>query len=387
MRTLAICNGLIFTMAGQTIKQGKILIRDGKIEKVGKDFETPPEAEVVDASGKVVMPGLIDAHSHVGIVPEGLDWEYADANEITDPVTPQLRAIDAIDPTDQAFKDAIAGGVTTVITGPGSANVIGGQSIVIKTFGSSLEEMVLRDPAGVKMAFGRKMERPSQGKYPYPVTSMGTVGVLRQALTEARNYMKKIERGEKCEMDLKMEVLVKLLKREIPARIHVQRAGDMLSIIRVAKEFGFDFTVEHAREAHFIVDELLKNKVPVVFGPLMRARRSIVFKNLDPRAPAILAKAGIKVALMTDHPVIPIQYLSLMAAVAAGEGMPEEEALKAITINAAEIAGVADQVGSIEPGKDADIVIFSGHPLRIKSKVEKVLVNGQIAYDRSEQEV
>jgi len=384
MRAIAICNGLIFTMTGQMIKEGIVLVREGKIAAVGKDLEIPPEAEVIDATGKVVMPGLIDAHSHVGIVPEGLDWEYSDANEITDPVTPQLRAIDAIDPTDQAFKDAIAGGVTTVVTGPGSANVIGGQSVVIKTAGTSLEEMILRNPAGVKMAFGKKMERPSQGKYPYPVTSMGTVGVLRQALTEARNYMKKIERREEHERDLGMEVLVKLLKREIPARIHVQKAGDMLSIIRVAKEFGFDFTMEHAREAHFIIDELLNNRVPVVFGPLMRARRSIVFKHLDPRTPALLSKAGIKVALMTDHPVIPIQYLSLMAAIAAGEGMSEDEALKAITINAAEIAGVADRVGSIEPRKDADIVIFSGHPLRIRSRVEKVLVNGQIVYDRSE---
>jgi len=384
MRAIAICNGLIFTMTGQMIKEGIVLVRESKIAAVGKDLEIPPEAEVIDATGKVVMPGLIDAHSHVGIVPEGLDWEYSDANEITDPVTPQLRAIDAIDPTDQAFKDAIAGGVTTVVTGPGSANVIGGQSVVIKTAGTSLEEMILRNPAGVKMAFGKKMERPSQGKYPYPVTSMGTVGVLRQALTEARNYMKKIERREEHERDLGMEVLVKLLKREIPARIHVQKAGDMLSIIRVAKEFGFDFTMEHAREAHFIIDELLNNRVPVVFGPLMRARRSIVFKHLDPRTPALLSKAGIKVALMTDHPVIPIQYLSLMAAIAAGEGMSEDEALKAITINAAEIAGVADRVGSIEPRKDADIVIFSGHPLRIRSRVEKVLVNGQIVYDRSE---
>ena len=384
MRAIAICNGLIFTMTGQMIKEGIVLVRESKIAAVGKDLEIPPEAEVIDATGKVVMPGLIDAHSHVGIVPEGLDWEYSDANEITDPVTPQLRAIDAIDPTDQAFKDAIAGGVTTVVTGPGSANVIGGQSVVIKTAGTSLEEMILRNPAGVKMAFGKKMERPSQGKYPYPVTSMGTVGVLRQALTEARNYMKKIERREEHERDLGMEVLVKLLKREIPARIHVQKAGDMLSIIRVAKEFGFDFTMEHAREAHFIIDELLNNRVPVVFGPLMRARRSIVFKHLDPRTPALLSKAGIKVALMTDHPVIPIQYLSLMAAIAAGEGMSEDEALKAITINAAEIAGVADRVGSIEPRKDADIVIFSGHPLKIRSRVEKVLVNGQIVYDRSE---
>jgi len=384
MRAIAICNGLIFTMTGQMIKEGIVLVRESKIAAVGKDLEIPPEAEVIDATGKVVMPGLIDAHSHVGIVPEGLDWEYSDANEITDPVTPQLRVIDAIDPTDQAFKDAIAGGVTTVVTGPGSANVIGGQSVVIKTAGTSLEEMILRNPAGVKMAFGKKMERPSQGKYPYPVTSMGTVGVLRQALTEARNYMKKIERREEHERDLGMEVLVKLLKREIPARIHVQRAGDMLSIIRVAKEFGFDFTMEHAREAHFIIDELLNNRVPVVFGPLMRARRSIVFKHLDPRTPALLSKAGIKVALMTDHPVIPIQYLSLMAAIAAGEGMSEDEALKAITINAAEIAGVADRVGSIEPRKDADIVIFSGHPLKIRSRVEKVLVNGQIVYDRSE---
>ncbi|HIE22602.1 MAG TPA: amidohydrolase [Candidatus Korarchaeota archaeon] len=384
MRAIAICNGLIFTMTGQMIKEGIVLVREGKIAAVGKDLEIPPEAEVIDATGKVVMPGLIDAHSHVGIVPEGLDWEYSDANEITDPVTPQLRVIDAIDPTDQAFKDAIAGGVTTVVTGPGSANVIGGQSVVIKTAGTSLEEMILRNPAGVKMAFGKKMERPSQGKYPYPVTSMGTVGVLRQALTEARNYMKKIERREEHERDLGMEVLVKLLKREIPARIHVQKAGDMLSIIRVAKEFGFDFTMEHAREAHFIIDELLNNRVPVVFGPLMRARRSIVFKHLDPRTPALLSKAGIKVALMTDHPVIPIQYLSLMAAIAAGEGMSEDEALKAITINAAEIAGVADRVGSIEPRKDADIVIFSGHPLKTRSRVEKVLVNGQIVYDRSE---
>ncbi|AZR71985.1 amidohydrolase [Anoxybacter fermentans] len=382
----AIVNGKVYTMAGAVLDQGTILIKDGKITAVGENIDIPSDAEIIDAKGKIVTPGFIDAHTHLGIGEEGIRWEGADYNEISNPVTPHLRAIDAINPEDEGFKDAVKGGITTVMTGPGSANVIGGENLVMKTYGRTVDEMVLRNPAGLKGAFGENPKRVYGTRMvpQSPVTRMATAALMRKALVDAQNYLNKLEQaekeGKKPERDLEKENLVRLLKKEIPLRAHAHRADDILTILRIAKEFDIEVTLEHCTEGHKIADIIAEAGVPAIVGPSLTSRAKYELKDRTFETPGILAKAGVKVALMTDHPVIPVHYLPICAGLAVRHGMPEMEALKAITINAAEILGVADRVGSIEVGKDADIVIFDGHPLETMTKVVKVFINGEEVY-------
>lgn len=379
----AIINGKIYTMAGEVIEQGSILIQDGKIIQVGSKLDIPADAEIIDAEGMIITPGIIDAHTHLGIGEEGIGWAGQDYNEVSDPMTPHLRAIDAINPEDEGFKDAIKGGITTVMTGPGSANVIGGENLVMKTFGQTVEEMVLISPVGLKGAFGENPKRVYGAKAApkSPVTRMATAAILREALIKAQNYLNKLEQAEKDgkepERDLKMESLARLLTKELPLRAHAHRADDILTILRIAKEFDIKVTLEHCTEGHKIVDKILEADVPAVVGPSLTARSKYELRDRTFETPGILAKAGVKVALMTDHPVIPVQYLPICAGLAVRNGMEEIEALKSITINAAEILGVDDLVGSIEAGKDADIVIWDGHPLETMTKIVKVLINGE----------
>lgn len=384
---LAIKNGKIYTMAGTIIENGTILIEGQKLKAVGTDLEIPEGAEIIDASGKVVMPGIIDAHSHIGIFEEGLGFEGADGNEMTNPSTPHLRAIDAINPMDSAFKEAYQGGITTVVSGPGSANVIGGVGIALKTYGKIIDEMVILDPSGLKCAYGENPKRVYSGQKKTPSTRMGTAAVMREELIKAQNYLKKLEKAENDpdkapDRDLKMEAIVKVLKKEIPLRAHAHRADDIVTALRIAEEFDVDITIEHCTEGHLIADFLAKKGVDVVIGPTLSAKPKVELQNLTFETGRILYEAGVKFAIMTDHPVIPQQYLPLCAALAHKDGLPEEEALKAITINAAEIIGVGDRVGSLEVGKDADVIILSGHLFDYKTVVEKTIINGEIIYDR-----
>jgi imidazolonepropionase-like amidohydrolase len=398
---IAITNGRVLTITQGTLEQGTVLIEDGHIVAVGQQVNIPAGAEVYDAAGKVVMPGLIDAHCHVGLFPDGVGWEYSDGNEVTDPVTPHLRAIDAIHPEDMAFPELVAAGVTTVFTGPGSGNLIGGQATCIKTAPRpSIEQMIVKDPAGMKMALGENPRRVYGEQKKTPATRMANAAILRSALVSAQNYMEKWQRyeadraayqakgaGESAEeprppeRDLKMEALVPVLRRQLKARIHAHRADDILTAIRIAEEFNLDLAIEHATEGYKIADILAAKGIPVVVGPIFFSRQKYELRGMTPRNPGVLARAGVKVAIQTDESSA-VRYLSINAALAVREGMPEEEALKAITINAAEIIGVAERVGSLEAGKDADVVVFSGHPFDYRTVAEVVFVDGQVAYRR-----
>lgn len=377
-------NANIHTMTKEILDKGAVIVDNGKIVAIGKDLEIPENATVIDAQGGFLMPGMIDAHCHVGMWENGIGFEGADGNEATDPVTPHLRAIDGINPVDKSFEEALLAGITTVATGPGSANVIGGQFAIMKTYGKRLEEMIIDDCAAMKVAFGENPKRVYNSKQKCPSTRMGTAAVLRENLMKAKNYVemqrKSIEGNEKApEFDMKLEALAKVIKKEIPLKAHAHRADDILTAIRIAKEFGVEISLEHCTEGHLIVDYLKEETLKgIIVGPTLSDRSKFELQNLTFETPAILNNAGLKIALMTDHPVIPLQYLPVCAALAAREGLNEEEALKTITINAAEVLGVDDRIGSIEVNKDADIVIYNGHPFDLRNKIKFVMVNGNI---------
>ncbi len=399
---IAIVNGKVMTITQGTLKKGTVLVDNGKIVAVGTDVAVPAGAEVIDATGKVVMPGLIDAHCHTGLFPDGIGWDYSDGNEMTDPITPHVRALDAIHPEDMAFPELVAAGVTTIFTGPGSGNLIGGESICIKTPPRpTIDEMILLQPAGMKMALGENPRRVYGDQRKMPSTRMGNAATLRNALVEARNYLdkwsryeadraqyeKKVAAGEEAtaptmpERNLKLEALGKVLRRELKARIHAHRADDILTAIRIAEEFGLDVAIEHCTEGYKIADVLARKGIPAVAGPILFSRTKYELRGMNPKNPGVMARAGVKVAIQTDE-FSAVRYLSINAALAVREGMPEEDALRAITINPAEIIGVADRVGSIEVGKDADLVVFSGHPFDYLTVAETVLVNGEVVYRR-----
>jgi imidazolonepropionase-like amidohydrolase len=379
---LAIHGGRVITIDQREIEGGTILVEGGKIVAVGANLAIPSEATVVNVAGKYVAPGLVDAHTHVGIAEEAQGWAGMDVNEMTDPATPHLRAIDAINPEDQGFKDAIAGGVTAVMVAPGSANVVGGELAVLKTHGRTVDDMVLRAPAGVKAALGENPKRVYGDQKKSPSTRMATAAVLREQLVRARNYDdKERRRDEKFERDLKLESLARVVRREVPLRLHAHRADDIMTGLRIGDEFGLDLSIEHGTEGFKIADELAKRGVPVMIGPLMTARTKVELRDRTLRAPGLLDRAGVKVAIVTDHWVVPIQLLILQAILAVKEGMDRPAALRAVTLNPAEIMGVADRVGSLTPGKDADIQILSSHPLDAMARVEKVYVGGLEVYD------
>jgi imidazolonepropionase-like amidohydrolase len=377
-------NANIHSMANENFENGMILVDNGKIIAIGNVVNVPSNVETIDAKGKFVMPGMIDAHCHLGMWEDGMGFEGADGNEAVDPVTPQLRAIDAINPSDICFKDALEAGITTVATGPGSANVIGGQFAVIKTYGNRIDNMVVNDCLAMKVAFGENPKRVYHAQKKSPSTRMGTAAILRENLIKAQMYIEKqnkaLENPDKIpDYDMKMEALAKVIRKEIPLKAHAHRADDILTALRIAKEFNVDITLDHCTEGHLIVDYLKEGtQKGIILGPTLSNRSKVELQNLTFETPGILSKAGLKVAIMTDHPVIPLQYLPVCAGIAAREGMDEGEALKAITINAAEILGIADKVGSLEVGKDADIVIYSGHPFDLRSKVEFVMINGEV---------
>jgi imidazolonepropionase-like amidohydrolase len=385
---LLLKNGNVMTMAGPAFV-GDVAIENGKIVAVGQSLSYS-DAEVRDVTGMTVMPGIVDPHCHIGMWEDAMGFEGADGNECTNPITPELRAIDAINPYDRCFEEAAAGGVTTCVTGPGSANVIGGQFVAIKTYGDSVEDMVLRFPVAVKAAFGENPKRVYNGKNQTPSTRMATAALMRKALIEAQEYNEKLERGkadpEKMpERNLGKEILARVIRRELPMKIHAHRADDILTAIRICREFKLRYTLDHCTEGYLITDKLKEalseDCEGIIVGPLLTDRSKIELKNLSFKAPKVLEQAGIEYAMMTDHPVTPEQYLPICTAVAVREGASEEGALKAITINAAKITGIADRVGSIEVGKDADIAVFSGHPFDFRSRCVLTLVNGKVAHE------
>ncbi|MFZ5968206.1 MAG: amidohydrolase [Bacillota bacterium] len=384
---LLIKNGTILTMEGRTYEKGSILIQDGKIKEVGENIVVPLDAEIIDAAGKIVMPGMIDAHCHLGMWEDAIGFEGADGNEATDPVTPHLRAIDAINPMDRTFREAYEGGITAAATGPGSANVIGGQFAVIKTYGDRIDDMIVQAYAAMKCAFGENPKRVYNDKKQSPSTRMATAAILRDTLFKAKEYAEKLEAAKedptkKPGFDMKMEALLPVIRGEMPVKAHAHRADDIFTAIRIAKEFNLKLTLEHCTEGHLIAEHITKEGFPAIVGPSFGERCKFELKNLTFETPGVLSKAGVKVAIMTDHPVIPLQYLPVCASLAVKAGMDEEEAMKAITIHAAEILGIEDRMGSIKEGKDADIVIWEGHPFQLHSKVVCTIIDGKVVFSR-----
>ena len=387
---LLIKNARIITMAGEEYNKGYIAAEEGKIKALGDNedagsIEAGGCTQVIDANGCYVLPGFIDPHCHVGMWEDSVGFEGDDGNEMTDPVTPQLRAIDAVYHADRAFVEAREAGVTTVVTGPGSANVIGGQFAALKTYGRSVDDMLLKHPVAMKVAFGENPKSVYHEKRQAPSTRMATAAILRENLLKAKEYKQMLddyerdsENNDKPDYDMKLEALLMVLNGKIPVKAHAHRADDIITALRIAKEFGLKITIEHCTEGYLITDILLEENVPVITGPFLTDRSKIELRNQSVKAPGILSKAGIKTAIMTDHPCTPVQYLPLCAAVAIKEGMDEYEALKAITITAAEITGISGRVGSLETGKDADIIIMDGPPLELKTRVLYTIINGQV---------
>lgn len=363
-------NAKIYTMSSSgIIENGSILIEDGKIKEVGRDLVAPLDAEIIDAEGRLVTPGFIDAHCHLGMWEDGIGFEGDDGNEMVDPVTPHLRAIDGINPMDVTFKEAYEGGVTSVATGPGSANVVGGQFVAMKTYGSRVDDMIIKEPLAMKIAFGENPKRVYNSQKKSPITRMATAAILRDTLMKAKRYAEKLEKAKDDpsktpEYDMKMEAMAKVIRKELPLKAHAHRADDIFTAIRIAKEFDLDITLDHCTEGHLIADYLAEEGKPALVGPTLSDRSKFELKNLSFDTPRVLNDAGVKVAIITDSPVIPLQYLPICAGLAVRSGLDEMEAFKAITINPAEILGIGYRVGSIEAGKDADIVIFDGNPIK-----------------------
>lgn len=383
---LVIKNGYIKTMSGEDFENGQIIIEEGKIKAVGNNLEIPEDAEVIDAGGYLVTPGLIDGHCHIGMWEEGIGFEGEDGNEDVEPITPQLRAIDAINPMDQGFQDAIEGGVTSAVTGPGSANVIGGSFLAMKTYGKRVDDMVIKDPVAMKIAFGENPKRVYNEQHKSPVTRMGVAALLRETLFEAKQYKEDLEASaedpdRKPDFDIKLHAMLPVMKKEIPLKAHAHRADDIFTALRIAKEFDLDITLDHCTEGHLIPEELAEAGKACLIGPTFGSRTKYELKNKSFDTPKILVDAGVKIAIITDSNVIPIQHINMCAGMAVKAGLSEEDAWKSITINPAEIAGIGDRVGSLAVGKDADVAIFKGNPLLdIDYETVMTIINGKIVY-------
>lgn len=381
---MLIINGTVHTMDGLTIPNGYVAVSGDKIAKVGPMEECPDhwEGETLDAGGGHIMPGFIDAHCHLGMFGDALGFEGDDGNEATDPCTPHLRAIDGVNPLDRCFEEARAAGVTTVLTGPGSANPISGQFAAIKTTGKWVDAMVVKAPIAMKLALGENPKSVYNERHETPVTRMATAAIIRENLRKALEYGEKLERAEadeeeeKPDYDAKLEALLPVVRGELPVHIHAHRADDIATGVRIAKEFGLKCVIVHGTEAHRIPELLEQEGVPVITGPCLGDRSKPELANMTIESPAVLTLQGVKVAICTDHPEVPIQHLPLCAAMAVKGGMLPEAALAAITINPAQIAGIDHQVGSLTPGKDADIVITTGHPINLLSRVRAVFIGG-----------
>ncbi|MDO4273452.1 MAG: amidohydrolase family protein [Eubacteriales bacterium] len=388
---MLLINGKIYTMAGPVIDKGYVKIEGSKIAGTGKmdDLKNSlqgSEEDILDVKGAWVLPGLIEAHAHIGITEEKTGLIGDDCNEQTDPVTTALRAIDAVNPMDPAFHDAIQAGITSVMAGPGSANVVGGQFVFMKTQGRCIDDMIVKNPAAMKVAFGENPKTTYGDQNRCPSTRMGVAYMLRKELFKAVQYRERLKNDPHMERDFDLEPWLKVLDGEIPMKAHAHRADDILTAIRIAKEFHVDITIDHCTEGHFIAEEIAESGFPAIVGTDLTARSKIEVEYMSFKTAHILAEAGVKVAVTTDHPVALIQYLPLCAGLAVKYGLSVEEGLKALTIHPAEICRVDDRVGSLEKGKDADIAVFDGNPMEVFTKTLYTIINGKIVYKDSDWE-
>jgi imidazolonepropionase-like amidohydrolase len=354
---------------------GVVLIRGERISAVGRDLPLPAGCEVVDARGMWVVPGLIDAHTHLGLAEEVHPVEGDDLNEVVEAVSPQLQALDGINFWDVGFADAVRGGVTRALVVPGSANVIGGQGALLRTWAPTAAAMPYRHPWGVKAALGENPKRIYGGRQKAPVTRMGSAALLRGALRQAACWRQ--ARSRKKEDEFRHAALVRVLERQCPMWVHAHRADDIMTALRIADEFGIDIVIQHGTEAFLVADELARRRVKVALGPLLVNRAKVEMQAVSFSTAARLEQAGVEFCLVTDHPVVPVQYLNVCAALAVREGLQEEAALAAVTIRAAAVLGVDDELGSLEEGKRADLVVFDRHPLDVKARARHVVVDGR----------
>lgn len=379
---LAITHAHVVPVEGDPF-DGTVVVEDGTVRELGPDVAVPEGAEVVDAAGRWLLPGLVDAHVHLGVWEEGEGWAGQDTNEMTDPVMAAARALDAINPRERGFDDALAGGITSVNVNPGSGNPIGGLTVAVKTYGRVVDEMVLRSPSGLKAALGENPKRVYGEQQKTPSTRLGVALTLRKAFTEARNHLAK---GEDAEGHLINEALGQVLNRQIPWRQHSHRADDIATAIRIADEFGYELVLDHGTESYLLADLIAERGIPVLYGPMIVSRSKVEVRERSAAAPGILDRAGVKVSIITDHPVVPIDHLITQVAIAVKEGMDRDAALRAVTINPATVMGVADRIGSLAPGKDADLVLWSGDPLDLQSRALRVWQEGREVYSYDEAE-
>lgn len=377
---LCIKNGNIHDAIHKEPFQGDILVEDGKIKAIGENLEAGEGTAVIDAGGLDVYPGFVEAHGHIGLDGYGIGYEGMDYNEMNDIVTPHLRGIDGVKPLDAAFPKAAAAGVTCVCVGPGSANVLGGTFTTIKTVGKRVDDMVVRDGVAMKCAFGENPKRVYRDKK--DSSRMTTAALLREMLFKTREYLEKKEAAgddvsKRPAFDMKLEALIPVLKGEIPLKAHAHATEDIFAALRIAREFGVKITLEHVTEGHLIAEELAAENVPLAVGPTLTSASKFELRNKSWTTPGVLAATGCQVSLITDSPVIPQEYLPLCAGLAVQAGMDPFAALQAITINPAKHAGIADRVGSLEAGKDADLVITQGCPFEISCVVKCVLIDGK----------
>ena len=382
---LLIKNANVMTMCSPMEENCDILVDEGKFVKVGKNLTAGDGAIIIDATGLMATPGFVDAHCHMGMLATGTDYDLYACNEAADPILPQLRAVDGFDPRSESFKTAYKGGVTTIATGPGSGNIIGGQFAVFKTAGGTIEKSLVKAPAAMKAAFGQNpMRFYGQAQKRGPYTRMGIAAQLREFLTEARNYAKgkeENEEGKKPPYNEKYEAMLPVLRREMPMKIHAHRVDDMETAIRLCEEFGLRFTLDHCTQGHIDPAALVGKAEGMIVGPFLYVADKQEVEDVSFSTAAALHKAGLKVAIASDWPIIPMELFPLQAGLSLRDGLSEEDVWKMITVNPAEILGIADRVGTIEEGKDADIVLFNGNPLRqIGVYAQTTIINGQIVY-------
>lgn len=387
---LYITGGKILTMAGRVYENGTIGIQNGKIAEIKEgsihNAGCNCQKNIINVDGAWVMPGLIEAHCHVGISEEKKGMEGDDCNENVNPITPYLRAIDAINTMDAGFSDAVRAGITSAMIGPGSSNVVGGQFAFLKLFGRCIDDLIVKAPAAMKVAFGENPKVNYSGMGKSPSTRMAIAGMLREELFHAREYLKKKKENRNFEPDFRMEPWEAVFNGEIPLKAHVHRVDDIFTAVRIAKEFGLRMTLDHCSEGHLVADRLAQEGFPAIVGPDLSSRSKIEVQNVAFKTVGILQKAGMLTAITTDHPVSLIQSLPICAGMAVKAGLPMEEGLKAITINPAKICGVADRVGSLEVGKDADIAVFTGNPMEVFTKTLYTIIDGRIVYDAGKDE-
>lgn len=379
---LLIKNGHIKTMAGADIPCGSVLVGDdGKIVAVGADVEAPEGALVIDAEGRLVTPGCVEAHCHIGVFNTAMRWEGADYNERTDPITPHMRAIDGINPTDEAFGQALQNGVTSACTGPGSANVVGGTFAAIKLAGKRIDKMIIKNPVAMKCAFGENPKGCYGQSGKTPVTRMATAALLRELLFKAQRYAQAKKEGKDVNFDMKLEAMLPVVNKEIPLKAHAHRADDIFTAIRIAREFDVGITLDHCTDGALIADELAEEGIPAFVGPSFGNKSKIELRNKSFTTPAVLVEAGVPVSIITDAPVIPLEHLPMCAGFAVSAGLDYEEGWRAITINPAKQTGIGDRVGSLEVGKDGDVVIWQDDPLRvIGTSAYVTVVDGKVVY-------